>query len=388
MSTKDWLEKDYYAVLGVPKTATPEEIKKAYRKLARDLHPDKNPGNAKAEAKFKEVSEANDVLSDASKRREYDEARSLFGSGAFRRSGGTSGAPGGFDFSDLFGGGGTGGGGTRVGGIGDLFGQMFGGGGTRSTQAGPARGRDIETEATLDFAEAVHGVTVPLRLHAPGVCDTCKGSGAKPGTSPRRCPNCGGSGLTSRNQGAFGFSEPCRECQGTGSLIDDKCKDCKGTGGVTKTRTMNVRIPAGVSDGQRIRLKGKGQPGQRGGPPGDLYVVVHVNGHKVFGRKGEDLLLTVPVTFPEAALGTELKVPTLNGSVTLRVPAGTPSGRRLRVRGKGVGKADGTFGDLLVTIEVSVPQKLTEAAKQALAAYSKAMPENPRSALEREASRG
>jgi molecular chaperone DnaJ len=386
VSTKDWLEKDYYAVLGVPKSASSDDIKKAYRKLARDLHPDKNPGDAKSEAKFKEVSEANDVLSDPAKRREYDEARSLFGSGAFRRGAGTPSGAGGFDFSDLFGGGGTGGA-TRGGGIGDLFGQMFGGSRT-GAQTGPARGRDIETEATLDFAEAVHGVTVPLRLHAPGVCDTCKGTGAKPGTAPRRCPNCGGTGLTSRNQGAFGFSEPCRECQGTGSIVDDKCRDCKGTGGVTKTRTMNVRIPPGVRDGQRIRLKGKGQPSQRGGPPGDLFVVVHVNRHKIFTRNGDDLLLTVPVTFPEAAMGTELKVPTLSGSVTLRVPPGTPSGRRLRVRGKGVSKPDGTAGDLLVTIEVTVPQKLTDAARQALAAYEKAMPENPRRNLERETSHG
>jgi molecular chaperone DnaJ len=194
--------------------------------------------------------------------------------------------------------------------------------------------------------------------------------------------------MVNRDQGSFSFAEPCRECQGSGTIVEEKCPDCRGTGGVTKARTMNVRIPPGVSDGQRIRLKGKGQPGQRGGPPGDLYVVVHVNKHKVFSRLGQDLLLTVPITFPEAALGTELKVPTLNGSVTLRVPPGTPSGRRLRVRGKGVAKADGTAGDLLVTIEVTVPQKLNDAAKEALAAYAKAMPENPRRDLEREGSRG
>jgi molecular chaperone DnaJ len=384
VSTKDWLEKDYYAVLGVTKDAKPEEIKKAYRALARDLHPDKNPGNDEAEAKFKEVSEANDVLSDPQKRREYDEARSLFGSGAFRRSAG-GGAYGGvpFDVSDLFGGAAGG----RAGGLGDLFGTMFGGGGGRRA-AGPSRGGDIETEATLDFSEAAHGVTVPLRLHAPGVCDTCRGTGAKRGTMPRTCPLCLGTGLVSRNQGAFSFSEPCRECQGSGSVVDEKCPDCRGTGGVTKTRTMNVRIPAGVKDGQRIRLKGKGQPGQRGGPPGDLYVVVHVARHPIFGRKGDNLTLTVPVTFPEAALGTEIKVPTLDGSVTLRVPPGTPSGRTLRVRGKGVQRTDSEAGDLLVTIDVVVPQKLNDAARRALEAYAAAMPENPRHDLEREVSHG
>lgn len=384
MSTKDWLEKDYYAVLGVSKDATPEDIKKAYRALARDYHPDKNPGDEASEAKFKEVSEANDVLSDPKKRREYDEARSLFGSGAFRRSaGGGGGVP--FDVSDLFGPSGA----SRGGGLGDLFGAMFGAGpGGARRPAGPARGGDIETEATLEFAEAAHGVTVPLRLHAPGVCDTCRGTGAKRGTMPRTCPLCLGTGLVTRNQGAFSFSEPCRECQGSGSVVDEKCPDCRGTGGVTKTRTMHVKIPAGVSDGQRIRLKGKGQPGQRGGPPGDLYVVVHVAPHGIFARKGDNLTLTVPVTFPEAALGTEIKVPTLEGSVTLRVPPGTRSGRTLRVRDRGVTRSDGTSGDLLVTIEVVVPQKLNDAAKKALAAYAAAMPENPRQELEREVSNG
>jgi molecular chaperone DnaJ len=395
MSTKDWLEKDFYAALGVPKTAQPDEIKKAYRKLARDLHPDKNPGNAEAERKFKDVSEAYGVLSDERKRREYDEARSLFGAGAFRRQaggaggggfggGGFSGNGSTFDVSDLFGGSGTGGAGGGMGGLGDLFGSVFGGGGRAS---GPTRGGDIETEVTLDFDEAARGVTVPLRLHAPGVCDTCHGSGARAGTRPRACPNCGGSGLVSRDQGAFSFSEPCRDCQGAGTIVEDKCPDCRGTGGVTKTRTMNVRIPPGVTDGQRIRLKGKGQPGRRGGPAGDLYVVVHVRKHALFGRTGDDLTLTIPVTFPEAALGTSVRVPTLDGSLTLRVPAGTPSGRTLRVRGRGVPRKDGTPGDLLATIEVIVPGNLDDAAKAALEAYAAATPGSPRAHLEREAQR-
>jgi molecular chaperone DnaJ len=392
VSTKDWLEKDFYAVLGVAKAASADEIKKAYRKLARDLHPDKNPGNAEAERRFKEVSEAYGVLSDEGKRREYDEARSLFGAGAFRRQ---AGSPGGggfggfnsggtqFDVSDLFGGGSTtttGG----MGGLGDLFGSVFGGG---NRSAGPNRGGDIETEVTLDFEEAARGVTVPLRLHAPGVCDTCHGSGSRPGTRPRTCPVCGGSGLVSRDQGAFSFSEPCRECQGAGTIVDEKCPDCRGTGGVTKTRTMNVRIPSGVTDGQRIRLKGKGQPGRRGGPAGDLYVVVHVRKHSLFGRTGDDLTLTIPVTFPEAALGTSVRVPTLDGAVTLRIPEGTPSGRTLRVRGRGVPRKDGTSGDLLATIEVLVPARLDDDAREALEKYAAATPGNPRAHLDREVER-
>jgi len=402
VSTKDWLEKDYYAVLGVPREAPAADIKKAYRKLARDLHPDKNPGNHAAESRFKEVSEAYGVLSDPAKRKEYDEARALFGSGAFRRQAGTGGFGGGgfdggatgmpFDLSDLLGGAGPGPGRGRTAGLGDLFGTMFGGGGGGGggggrTATGPRRGGDIETEATLDFVEAAQGVTVPLRLHAPGVCESCRGSGAKAGTSPRTCPLCLGTGLVSRNQGAFSFSEPCRECQGTGTVIDLGCPDCKGTGGVTKTRTMHVRIPSGVEDGQRIRLKGKGQPGQRGGPPGDLYVVVHVHPHPLFERHGNDLALTVPVTFPEAVLGTEIRVPTLDGAVRLRIPPGTPSGRTLRVRGKGVRAPDGTTGDLLVTVEVDVPSSVNEQARKALAEYAAAMPVNPRETLEREASR-
>ena len=392
MSAKDWLEKDFYAVLGVPKAATGDDIKKAYRKLALDLHPDKNPGNAESEQKFKEVSEAYGVLSDERKRREYDEARSLFGAGAFRRSAGGGARTGGFggfnaggtqfDVSDLFGNASqttTGG----MGGLGDLFGSVFGGG----RDAGPNRGGDIETEVTLDFGEAAGGVTVPLRLHAPGVCDTCHGSGAKPGTRPRTCPVCGGSGLVSRDQGAFSFSEPCRECQGAGTVVEDKCPDCRGTGGVTKTRTMNVRIPPGVTDGQRIRLKGKGQPGRRGGPAGDLYVVVHVRKHPLFGRSGDDLTLTIPVTFPEATLGTSVRVPTLNGAVTLRVPAGTPSGRTLRVRGRGVTRKDGTQGDLLATIDIVVPSTLDDEAREALEKYAAATPGNPRVHLDREVDR-
>jgi molecular chaperone DnaJ len=389
---QDWLDKDFYAVLGVPKGASADEIKKAYRKLARDLHPDKNPGNAEAERRFKEVSEAYGVLSDGGKRKEYDEARSLFGAGAFRRaarggSGAGAGVP--FDISDLFGGAGQSGnnaGRSGAGGLGDLFGSVFGGGGGPGglrTPTGPARGRDIETEATLDFVEAVRGVTVTVSLRAPGVCDTCHGSGARPGTTPRTCPNCLGTGLVSHNQGAFSFSEPCRECQGSGNLVDDPCAQCRGSGAVIKQRELSVRIPAGVTDGQRIRVRGQGEPGQRGGKGGDLFVLVHVTRHQVFGRAGDNLTITVPVTFPEAALGSEVDVPTLDGLVRLRIPAGTPGGRVLRVRGHGVSKRDGSHGDLLVTIDVAVPAKMDRKAKEALETYAQAILENPREHLER-----
>jgi molecular chaperone DnaJ len=388
MSTRDFIEKDYYAALGVPRDADAAAIKKAYRQLARDLHPDKNPGNDAAESRFKEVSEAYDVLSDPKRRGEYDEARRLFGAGgrAGGFPGGFPGAGGGqpFDLGDLFGaaaGGGPAGG--RAGGLGDLFGGLFGGAGQGSARgrsqaaSGPARGQDVETEATLSFEEAVLGVTVPLRMQSPGTCPTCSGSGAKPGTSPHTCTVCQGAGVTSRSQGAFAFSEPCRACRGTGQVIDDPCPTCTGSGITSQTRTITVRIPAGVKDGQRIRLAGKGAPGRRGGPAGDLFVVVHVADHELLGRKGEDLTLTVPITFAEASLGTTLTVPTLDGTVSLKVPPGTASGRTLRVRGRGV-PGKGRAGDLLVTLEVAVPVNLTSAQRKVIETLAEEMDEDPR----------
>jgi molecular chaperone DnaJ len=376
MSSKDWLEKDFYQILGVPKSASAGEIKKAYRKLARALHPDHNPGNTDAETRFKEVSEAYQVLADEGKRKEYDEMRSLFGSGAFRR--GAQQTP--FDVSDLFGGGED----RRFGGasFSDLFSSIFSGGGGTTRQAGPVRGRDVEAEVALEFTDAAHGATLPLTLRAPGVCDTCHGSGAKPGTQPRTCPHCRGTGLVTRNQGSFSFSEPCRECQGVGMVVDQKCPECQGTGGVTKTRRLTVRIPPGVSDGQRIRLAGRGEPGARGGPPGNLYVLVRVRPDRLFGRTGDNLTLTVPITFPEAVLGTDLRVPTLDGPVTLRVPPGTPSGRTLRVRGKGVPRRTDGAGDLLVTVEVVVPQQVSKEARAALESFAEASGPAPRLHLE------
>jgi molecular chaperone DnaJ len=385
LSSKDWLEKDFYAVLQVSKTASADEIKKAYRKLARELHPDHNPGNRDAEERFKSVSEAYDVLSDERKRREYDEMRSLFGAGAFRRNARAGEQQSPFDLNDFLAQQGRGGGDQRFGGAGftDLFGTIFGGGGARGGgRRGPQRGRDVEAEVTLDFADAVHGATLPITLRAPGVCDTCHGNGAKPGTQPRSCPVCHGSGLVTSNQGAFSFSEPCRECQGVGTVVDEKCPECRGTGGVTKTRTLNVRIPAGVSDGQRIRLANRGEPGERGGQAGDLHLLVKVRPDTLFGRDGDDLTLTVPVSYGEAVFGTDLKVPTMDGTVTLRVQPGTPSGRTLRVRGRGVPRRDGTLGDLLVTIDVDVPTNLSPEATKALKEFLNQAPPPARSSIE------
>ncbi len=379
MSTKDYIEKDYYKALGVAKDASGADIKKVYRKLARELHPDKNPGDAKAEARFKEVSEAYDVLSDPTKRKEYDEARSLFGSSGMGGFGGFGAGTGqqrtnaNFNVSDLFGGGSS----SNLNDLFDgLFGQSAGRSGPRSG-AGPVRGQDVTADLSLDFEEAVRGSTMPLRLSGPASCKTCGGLGSRPGTAPHRCTHCGGSGFVSRNQGAFGFSEPCVQCRGTGQIIDDPCPDCHGSGATTQVRTINVRIPAGVRDGAKVRLAGKGTPGTRGAPAGDLFVTVHVEPHSLFGRSGDDLTLAVPITFPEAALGTTLRVPTLDGSVGLKIAPGTPSGRTLRVRGRGVQRR-GHHGDLLVTVEVAVPTKLDAEAHELLEKFAATQTDDPR----------
>jgi molecular chaperone DnaJ len=367
MTTKDYLEKDYYKVLGVSKTASANDIKKAYRKLAREHHPDKNMSDKKSEEKFKSISEAYDVLSNVDRRKEYDEARTLFGGGGLRFPGGTSGAPGqgglNVDLSDLFG--------RAGGGLGDIFGGLFGNREapqrTRAGAGAPRRGADIESEVTLAFDDAVDGVTVALQMTSDSPCAACNGTGAKAGTMPHVCPTCNGAGVTVRNQGGFALTEPCRDCRGRGLVVDDPCPVCHGSGRAPSTRTMNTRIPAGVRDRQRIRLKGKGAPGERGGPPGDLYVLVHVRSHPIFGRKGDDLTITVPITFPEAALGAEIKVPTLRGApVTLKIPPGTPNGRTFRVTGRGTTRKDGTKGALLVTVDLVVPEGLDEESREAL----------------------
>jgi len=385
---KDWLEKDFYELLGVPKSATAAEIKKKYRKLAQELHPDKNPGNKEAEEKFKAVSEAYDVLSDDTKRKEYDEARELFANGGYGRAGGFGG--GGFgaqgfggqgfgrgseyvDLSDLFG--------DSDGGYGDFLGGIFNNRGQQ--RRGPRRGPDLESEITLSFNDSLNGVTVPLRLSSEATCSTCRGTGAKPGSVPRVCASCEGSGHVQRNAGGFAFSEPCRACGGRGVVVDDPCTSCRGTGRGVSTRTVNARIPAGVKDGSTIRLKGKGGAGDAGGAAGDLLVLVHVTPHKVFTRNGANLAVTVPVTISEAALGAQISVPTpQGGTVTLKIPAGTTNGKTFRVRGKGMPKKGDAHGDLLVTVEVAVPAKLSAEAKEALEKFAEAtVDEDPRKDL-------
>ena len=376
MSQREWVEKDYYAELGVSKSATQDEIRKAYRKLARENHPDSNPGNAAAEDKFKRISEANDVIGDPAKRKEYDAFRAQVSSGGF--SGFAPGGGGGytttsdFDLNDLFGGGGPGG----AGGFSDLFGGLFnqarggGGAGGRSRAQRPRGGQDVETALTLSFREAALGETVQIKLSSPSPCLTCHGSGARPGTSPKVCGTCHGAGVTQRNQGAFGFAEPCTDCGGTGSKIDDPCPECSGSGVTNRTRTINVKVPAGVQDGQRIRLSGQGEAGFRGAPSGDLYVTVTVQKDAVFDRDGSDLLVDLPVSYPELVRGAQVSVPTLTGRVTVKIPAGSRDGQILRVRGRGIASKTGT-GDLKVTLRVATPP--AGMAEAELAAYDDAL---------------
>lgn len=376
MSVRDDVEKDFYAALGVPKDASTAEIKKAYRKLARELHPDKNPGDPKAEERFKAVSEAYDVLSDDTRRKEYDEARALFGSGGFRRPppagtrSGNGGGFGGFDLGDILGGSA----GAGVGGLGDVLGGMFGG-----RSRGPARGEDVTAEVTVDLRSTMSAQEVNVRLPAGAVCDVCHGNGAASGTAPRTCPTCNGAGMVSANQGGFAFTSPCTTCRGTGHLVDTPCPACGGSG--RRERIQKVRIPAGVRDGARLRVRGRGTAGARGGPNGDLEVLVHVAKDPVFGRDADALTITVPVTFPEAALGATVRVPTFDGPVSVKVPPGTASGRRLRVRDRGFPARGGGRGPLLVTVEVAVPQKLSSKAKEALEALAAESNDDPRSHL-------
>ena len=360
MSAKDY-QKDYYKTLGVPKTATAAEIKKAYHELARKYHPDANKGSADAEERFKEITEAYNVVSDEKQRKEYDEARSMFGGFRVPAGGrpGAGGAAGNFDFGDLFGGEG----------LGDVIGGIFRGGrpGGGNAASRARRGTDVETETSLSFGDAIDGATVSLRLTGEGPCPVCHGTGAKTGTVPKVCPDCHGTGQQSRNLGGFGLAEPCKTCRGRGLVVEDPCPSCSGSGRAMSSRTIQARIPAGVADGQRIRIPGKGAPGEHGGKAGDLYVRVHVTPHPVFGRTGDNLTVTVPVTMPELALGAEIKVPTHRGAaVTVRVPAGTPNGQVLRVPGRGVRRKDGTLGALLATVEVVVPQDLSKKARSAL----------------------
>ena len=367
MTNADWANKDFYKVLGLAKDASGADVKKAYRKLARANHPDAKPGDKVAEERFKVIAEAYDVVGDPAKREQYDEMRSMVGSrfpGGFggRPTAGT-GQP--FDINDFLGGRGGGG-------AGDPFGGMFGGGGARQAQA--RRGADVETEATISFTDAIEGVTISLRLSADAPCPDCSGTGAKAGTMPRVCPQCEGVGMVAASMGgAFTMNETCPVCRGRGLVVEEACPTCRGSGRGMSNRTIQARIPAGVKNGQQIRLRGKGANGERGGPSGDLYVNVHVSAHSVFGRKGDNLTVDVPVTFDEAALGADIKVPTLNGlPVTVKIPAGTPNGRTFRVRGHGVVRKDGHKADLLVTVGVQVPAVLNDEAREAVTAYREA----------------
>jgi molecular chaperone DnaJ len=376
---REWFEQDYYKTLGVSENATAKEITKAYRKLARELHPDQNPGDSAAEERFKSVAAAYDVLGDETKRAEYDEVRRLgpmAGAGGAR--GAPGGGPGGFTFNvddlrDMQGGGG----------LGDLLGNMFGRGGARAgggAGVGPRRGADIEAHLTVDFADAVRGLTTTLHLTADAPCSTCGGSGAAPGTSPTVCANCGGRGVVDDNQGFFSLSSPCPVCQGRGIRIESPCATCRGSGIEQRPREVRTRIPPGVKDGQTIRLKGRGSPGRNGGPNGDLLVELTVQPHERFGRRGDDLTVTVPITFAEAALGGDIEVPTLDGPpVTLRIRPGTQSGSRHRVRGKGI-VARGRSGDLIVTVEVVVPRDLNDDQRRAIEQLAAATTVDPRSA--------
>ena len=363
---REWFEKDYYKVLGVPATATDKEITRAYRKLAKQYHPDANPGS---EDRFKEISAAYDVLGDEKQRKEYDEVRRLGPmAGGFGMPGGTG--SGTFRMEDM-------------GDLGDLFGGLFGGGRSRRRARGPQRGSDIEAELHLSFQDAVRGVTTSVNVPHDQLCHTCNGTGAAPGTDVHTCERCNGKGTLDDNQGLFSLSTICPRCNGRGTVVDTPCPTCGGTGSERRNRQVKVRIPPGVEDGQRIRVKGRGEPGQGMAPAGDLYVVVRVGNHPIFGRRGRNLTLTVPVTFPEAALGTTVTVPTLDEPVTMRVPAGTASGTTLRVRGRGVpaGKNGTKPGDLLVKVEVVVPTELNDTQRAALQSLAEVTDAAPREYL-------
>jgi molecular chaperone DnaJ len=375
---------DYYKTLGVGKGASDEEIKKAYRKLARQYHPDRNPGDKKAEEKFKEISQAHDVLSDPEKRKAYDRGQGPLGgftSGGFDPSS----FGGGFSdiLSNLFGGGGPGtagraGGGTR--------GRT--GAGARTGRAQP-QGRDLETEVSLTFDQAVHGAQVPLSVPTSQPCPTCRGTGAKPGTTPKVCPVCEGRGIESQSQGIFSISQPCSNCAGAGTVIEDPCPTCNGTGAQRNIRKLRVNIPAGVHDGSRIRLAGKGEAGLRGGEPGDLYVITRVQESPVFKTAGDNLEVEVPLTIPEAVRGAIVEVPTLNGSKRLRVPAGTKHGTVQRLRGEGPPRPGGKArGDIRYRFVIDVPESLSPEQDEAIDRLSRVMNGNPRADLFKQAQGG
>lgn len=381
MSQHDWIEKDFYKVLGVDKDADEKQITKKYRKLARQYHPDANAGDAKAEDKFKNISAAYDVVGDSDKRKEYDEVRRLgpasggfggFGPGAGPGAG--AGRTMNFDNLDLLGG---------------VFGRGGRGGpGPQQQRANaPTKGDDLESNLHLSFIDSVNGVTTSVHVISDAACANCSGSGAKPGTKASACSRCGGRGVLDENQGMFSLSQPCPPCGGRGTIVKSKCTSCSGSGLERKTRLVKLRIPAGVKDGQKIKLKGRGGPGRFGGPHGDLFVTIDVAQHELFGRKGNHLTVTVPISYAQATLGGKIKAPTIDGgNVALKMPSGTPSGKTFRAKGRGVETKSST-GDLLITVEIVVPKNLTEVQREAVVLLDEALgqPEPPTNSDEQQA---
>jgi molecular chaperone DnaJ len=365
---------DYYKALGVDSKASADEIKKAYRKLARKYHPDRNPGDKEAEARFKEISQAHDVLGDPEKRKQYDSGSGPFASGG---PGGGFGGFGNFDFDASS--------------MGDILSNLFGGstsGRRVRTKPRAERGADLEAQVSISFDQAIAGAQVPLQVPMHATCATCRGTGAKPGTTPSVCPRCEGRGIETQGQGMFSISQPCSRCGGAGTVIEDPCPTCHGTGAVRTVKRLRVNIPAGVRDGSRIRLAGKGEPGRNGGPPGDLYLVTHVSPSPLFKRKGDNLEVEVPLTIPEALRGAEVRVPTLNGTKTLRVRPGTAHGTVQRLRGEGPPKLGSSGhgssperGDIHYRFVIDVPEKLSKEQEQAVEALSRTLGEDPRAAL-------
>ena len=357
---------DHYKVLGVERKASQDEIKRAYRKLARKYHPDKNPGDAKAEARFKQISTAHDILGDADKRKDYD--RALLNPFSQAGRGGT-GQPG-FDtsgFGDI---------------LSDLFGQARGRPGGPPPRTRAERGRDLEAEISISFEQAIEGAEVSITVPTYERCGTCGGTGAKPGTAPKVCPRCQGRGIESEGQGLFSISQPCSRCGGAGTVIEDPCPTCQGAGRNRTVKRYRVNVPAGVREGSRIRLAGKGEPGRNGGPDGDLFVVTHVQDSAVFARKGDNVEVEVPLTLPEALRGAEIEVPTLDGRKTLRVPAGTRPGSVQRLRGEGpkrLGKAG--RGDIHYRFALDLPDKLTAEQEAVVDDLAKVFNGNPRTKL-------
>jgi molecular chaperone DnaJ len=357
------MPKSPYEILGVAKNVSADDLKKAYRKLARQYHPDRNPGDAAAEERFKEVQGAYDVLSDPEKRKAYDTFGTTNGQPGFTPGGG------GFNFQGDF----------NVGDLGDLLGGFFGRGhGTARGQERGVRGGDIEAQVGLSFEDALHGVEVKIPVEAEFPCHTCSGSGAKPGTAPTVCPECHGRGVTAQSQGLFALSTTCPRCRGAGTIVEHPCPTCHGAGRERRTKRYTVKIPAGAKDGMRIRLTGKGEPGFGGGPPGDLFVVTRVERSPLYERRGDDLVVDVPVTYAEVVLGATVEVPTPEGAISLKVPAGSESGKLLRVAGRGAPKPKGGGnGDLLARLRLSVPKKPTKAERELVEQLAK-VEKNPR----------